>query len=496
MRLRVAIIGLDGMSWEVLLKYINFLPTIRNIVKDSYTGLLQCIPPLTPPSWTSIITGVRPNKHGIYGFSKYIISGSSEIKSTFYTSLDVKVPRLSEILAIHDYTSLVVNLPISYPVKGWYFKNHVIVYDILSPKKFIFPYSLSNYLNYFNYISEIKPGKPDVLNIMADYVEKRITGVEKLMDEFSPDFFFTVISETDSAMHRVPSIASAKFDHTYEKILRHVDELAKIVSKRFDIVIFVSDHGLRLFVKAINMSRVLAPIHLSGADASIIKKIISVLGTNVVAGLANYSMVSDRRLYMLSYRIRSFISEIAGKSKEFVDTKNQVHVSNVNLLLDAIDPSDALVIYFNDRKVRDVIYKYVNKYLKKFIIEVNILKDDKQLPALVIIPKEDVYLNFDSLNRYNKNYLIWSPSARHTLYGIFIWWERGKKYQSKPRILENTCIVPNVLARLGLPIPSYSDGTLIHELLPRNLDVSFADYRPKIKVLRKLSKVYKSLSNK
>ena len=159
----VAIIGIDGLSWSVLAKYLPYLPSIRRLLSSSVRGSLLCEPPITPPSWTSIFTGVPPEKHKVLGFTKYVKRGL-KLDHSLYTAADVKFPRISEILAFHDLSSVLVNCILSYPPSAWYNKKHVIVYDILSPREFIYPKRFSHYLKYFRYPTlASKAGSADLL---------------------------------------------------------------------------------------------------------------------------------------------------------------------------------------------------------------------------------------------------------------------------------------------------------------------------------------------
>lgn len=58
---KLAIIGLDGLGWDTLLPLIkrDYLPNLKLLLKSSYIGTLKCIPPLTPPSWTLYLLGLR-----------------------------------------------------------------------------------------------------------------------------------------------------------------------------------------------------------------------------------------------------------------------------------------------------------------------------------------------------------------------------------------------------------------------------------------------------
>ncbi len=70
-RKRVLIVGLDGATWDLAGPWAEqgHLPTIRRLRLEGAWGTLQStVPALSPPAWTSIITGQNPGKHGVYDF--------------------------------------------------------------------------------------------------------------------------------------------------------------------------------------------------------------------------------------------------------------------------------------------------------------------------------------------------------------------------------------------------------------------------------------------
>jgi len=63
---KVSVIGLDGMEWHIFNKLLNeaTMPYIKNIVYKSYNYILKAaFPPMSYPSWLSIMTSVNLGKH-------------------------------------------------------------------------------------------------------------------------------------------------------------------------------------------------------------------------------------------------------------------------------------------------------------------------------------------------------------------------------------------------------------------------------------------------
>src|SRR5215510_8268142 len=66
---RVLLIGLDGASFRLLQPLITAgeLPELARLMDRGCHGELRSIfPSLTPPAWSTVVTGKNPGKHGIF----------------------------------------------------------------------------------------------------------------------------------------------------------------------------------------------------------------------------------------------------------------------------------------------------------------------------------------------------------------------------------------------------------------------------------------------
>ena len=73
MKNKVLLIGWDAADWKVIHELMDAgkMPTLERMVHKGTMGNLRTLnPPLSPMLWTSIATGKRPYKHGIYGFTE------------------------------------------------------------------------------------------------------------------------------------------------------------------------------------------------------------------------------------------------------------------------------------------------------------------------------------------------------------------------------------------------------------------------------------------
>lgn len=70
---KVLLIGWDAADWKVIRPLIaaGKMPTLATFIQEGVSGNLKTLePPFSPMLWTSIATGVRPDKHGILGFTE------------------------------------------------------------------------------------------------------------------------------------------------------------------------------------------------------------------------------------------------------------------------------------------------------------------------------------------------------------------------------------------------------------------------------------------
>ena len=68
---RVVVIGIDGADWRVIRPLMDRgeLPNFSRIVAEGTSGVLRSMEPSASPSlWTTVATGVSPERHGIHGF--------------------------------------------------------------------------------------------------------------------------------------------------------------------------------------------------------------------------------------------------------------------------------------------------------------------------------------------------------------------------------------------------------------------------------------------
>ena len=125
---RTVIIGIDGATFDVLDQLVaaGELPFLGELLKGGVRAELGTIvPALTPPAWTSLMTGRSPGHHGIFDFFRR--SGAHSQQIDLLTARDVATETIWSLASRRGMRSTVINFPLTYPapqidgfvVPGW-----------------------------------------------------------------------------------------------------------------------------------------------------------------------------------------------------------------------------------------------------------------------------------------------------------------------------------------------------------------------------------------
>lgn len=112
---RVCAIGLDAATLDIIRPLVaeGRLPAFQRLMAQGAWGpLASTIHPLSPPAWSSFITGKNPGKHGIYDFVVHK-PGSYELLYTYGGMR--RGDSLWRILSAAGKRVVVANVPMTYP---------------------------------------------------------------------------------------------------------------------------------------------------------------------------------------------------------------------------------------------------------------------------------------------------------------------------------------------------------------------------------------------
>ncbi len=115
-------IGLDGCTYTVLDEMIKDLPGVgvtmpfmKKIMQEGSRSKLFSTPnPLTPPAWTSIMTGRSPGHHGVFDFIRAEDKGG-EVFWTLYDARDIDCEMIWSIASRQGKSIAALNFPLTAP---------------------------------------------------------------------------------------------------------------------------------------------------------------------------------------------------------------------------------------------------------------------------------------------------------------------------------------------------------------------------------------------
>ena len=128
MSVKTLLVGWDGATFTVLdeLMAQGVMPFLKSFLAGGTRAKLRTIvPALTPPAWTSLMTGRTPGYHGVFDFFRFEGENSKHIR--FATSSDVLTETIWSLTSKNGMKAAAMNFPSMYPapqisgyvVPGW-----------------------------------------------------------------------------------------------------------------------------------------------------------------------------------------------------------------------------------------------------------------------------------------------------------------------------------------------------------------------------------------
>ncbi len=458
---KVSVVGLDALSWPYLSKLMDkgVIPHIKAVISKSYKYVLKCFPPTTPPSWSSILTGVNPGKHGIFGFD-YIVYDSLEQK--LYTAMNLEHPRIHEMLSMLNFKSIVINPIPGYPIipaKG----AKILSHTILIPKPQFSPKSMEKYANILAKIIRVEPLRScsETLNYYDEYLSLLNEIVEKLVyDEWS--LFWINLPIPDIILHKCGHYVFSKTLTLEAKVFSKVDKIIKTLSQMSDIISLISDHGFSYYKTLIRINDILAK-----------KGLLKIIGRRKEAALKEYREVKAEFAGKHLEVNRTFVDKFSSKAFYISKWNLGVHVNDFNALPKILELLNSVkgILW---AKRRDEVYwgPYV-----------------KRAPHIIIRPWfEGGYLQAD--NKVKGVIYEEGLFKDHHPDGVFTVKTSSLKLLDHIEI-SNYVVTPLIMCLMNVPLSNITDGIEILEKLfiEEKPKITFKNYIPKWKVLKKLVKV-------
>ena len=260
--MRTVIFGVDGLTFRIIKPLIERgdLPNFQKVAQQGCEAILESkYPPLTPPAWTSLSTGLKPARHGVYD---YWIYGDEE-KRGITRSVHVQTRRRAEkaiwnILSEYGKQVLVINIPATYPPEA---VNGVMVSGYLTPGTdvdFTYPTAFKEELLRVAPSYQLTPGAEyeslrlrlqvrQMVDVLVRMTEERTRLIMHLLKEKPWDFCYLAYICSDRLQHQLweEAIALDPRTNEYYKTLDHALGLILEQLGPDDALFIVSDHGFK-----------------------------------------------------------------------------------------------------------------------------------------------------------------------------------------------------------------------------------------------------------
>lgn len=265
---RVIILGLDGATFDLIKPFVSQgeLPNIKKLMEEGTSGNLKSVvPPMSPPAWTSFMTGKNQGKHGIYDFTEKVPNTYSV---RFINSSKRDAKTIWKMLSDAGKRVMVTGVPFTYPpehING----GMISGFDApgtgggVADNSTMYPPELYNELieNVGKYYitSNVEGINNDEARLKEVHktLQRKIETAAYLLNKEKWDCFMFVIGETDAVAHYFwkyydPSSPLAEPDKNTDLKLailsayRKADEFVGTLLKYMDdetILFVMSDHG-------------------------------------------------------------------------------------------------------------------------------------------------------------------------------------------------------------------------------------------------------------
>jgi len=264
---KVVIIGLDAATWTLIRPWMaeGGMPNLAKLMKEGVCGTLRSIlPPITPPAWTSFMTGKNPGKHGVFHF---IETAPESYAMNYANGGSRRSPTVWKILNAAGFSVGTMNIPFTYPPEAL---DGFQISGLDTPSatsQFVYPASLKREL--VDHLGRISHDLRFLGNMSTDHrrgqvlaemerIDQQWAAVALYLLEHHPqDVMMFVFMSIDTVQHyfwqymdRSHFLYDPKAEPRFGNAVRQVYERLDVMTGRIieklpkDTTVFVvSDHG-------------------------------------------------------------------------------------------------------------------------------------------------------------------------------------------------------------------------------------------------------------
>jgi predicted AlkP superfamily phosphohydrolase/phosphomutase len=264
---KAIIIGLDAATWTLVRPWMaeGSMPNLAKLMKEGVSGSLRSIlPPITPPAWTSFMTGKNPGKHGVFHF---IETAADSYAMNYANGGSRRSPTVWKILNDAGLSVGTMNIPFTYPPEAL---DGFQISGLDTPSansQFVHPASLKHEL--VDHLGKINHDLRFLGNMSTDHRRAQVLAeMEKidqqwaavalyLLEHHPQDVMMFVFMSIDTVQHYFWQYmdrshflydpkAALRFGNAVRQVYERLDAVTgRIIEKlpKDTIVFVVSDHG-------------------------------------------------------------------------------------------------------------------------------------------------------------------------------------------------------------------------------------------------------------
>jgi predicted AlkP superfamily phosphohydrolase/phosphomutase len=490
--MRTIILGVDGLTFRVLhpLMERGDLPNFQRLKQQGCEAILESrYPPLTPPAWLSLSTGLKPARHGVYDFWGYEEQQEGETARKARVQTRRKAGKaIWNILSEYGKQVLVINVPMTYPPEA---VNGIMVSGYMTPSSdvdFTYPTSFKEELYHIvpGYQIDLELhniwGKPRAKELLIDatlqMTEQRIKLMMHLLKEKPWDFCYVGFVGPDRLQHSLWEEISALETRATE-YFRLLDHGLGLILEQLgpdDNLFIVSDHGFQGATTTFAINEYLYS-----------KKLLRLSSSDERNRTSRYA---DLKHMLKQMGLISVVRRVRDTLKGYGVLKSHFKNYNQPLLTD-IDwertiayvpsatgfPGGYVDIFFKENlpaesltELAADLKRQVDPKSGKPLVNAVYTKEvfgtgpyAPREPHLLVLPSEGVTFRMDLGNKR-----FWDEAKKivgtHQKDGVLYVYGSGIKRNFKASNAEIYDLVPTVLRSMGLPLPYSFDGRVLDEL--------------------------------
>ena len=491
--MRTVVFGVDGLTFRVLHPLIERgdLPNFKKLSQYGCEAILESkYPPLTPPAWTSLSTGLKPARHGVYDFWMYEQQGHGVARSSRVQTKRKGGKAIWNILSEYGKKVLVINVPVTYPPEA---VNGIMISGYMTPSSsadFTYPVDFKEELYRIvpDYQIDLELRsfwrKPRAMELLIDatmrMTERRIELTTYLLKEKPWDFCYVAFVGPDRLQHSLWEEISS-LDTRATEYFRLLDYGLGLILEQLgpdDNLFVVSDHGFQGITHIFNINEYLYSkgwlIPSSSSQHQIkrahryasLKKALKRTGLISLARRTKRKLKHAGALKVLHTdvyhpqlldidweRTRAYVPSLSGYPGSYVDLflREDVDAESIAELCADLEQQ------IDPRSGQALVHAL---YTTEVFGEGPYAPSE---PHLLLLPNDGITFRMDLGTKS-----LWDEASKtrgtHQKDGVLYAYGGGIKSGFKAPDAEIYDLVPTVLRSMGLPLPHAFDGRVLDEL--------------------------------